>query len=124
MESLVDNSKRKVPCFIDEFSYSKSEQSAYYRMRMLLTLTSNGWNVGEAFNDRYMTIVGGNCAYLTMEKDGQTHTSYSERESSIFDSVENISYSSREAENIPALHSCLARLRERESEYEKHKETH
>ncbi len=91
---------------------------------MLLTLTSNGWNVGEAFNDRYMTIVGGNCTYLTMEKDGQTHTSYSERESSIFDSVENISYSSREAENIPALHSCLARLRERESEYEKHKETH
>ncbi len=123
MQLLENKNKPKKQIFIDEYHrFSQVESSSFYMLRMLQTMGHLGWSLGEMFNKRYMTVVGGNATYCVFTKEGGTSRQVGTRLSSIFDSKTNTSYSTEEAKQMPELSACLERLYEREVEYKAHLE--
>lgn len=118
--------------FEDEGRLSEKEILAYQRMRASM-LSAGGWIIGERFNDRYDTMVGGFSTLITQSIDGngqiQGGLNFDKlvqgeyptvRKSPCIvdyeDSGKHISIS--DAEKLPELAPVLARLLERDAAYE------
>ncbi len=118
--------------FEDEFRLTGQETLSLQRMRASL-LSAGGWIIGERFDNRYDTMVGGFHTIVTqsIDKNGQLKGGFDlnkfeqypkERaQSYIVDYEEKGKHISvAEAEKLHELAPVLARLQERESAYEKH----
>lgn len=115
-----------------------SKEVALHLMRMKMQGTSSGgWFVGERFNDRYDTEVGGNQLVITqgidengdftggikteMSLDEFSQIPKQERPPQIVDYETGDRYSHEDAKCIPELKEVFVRLVERIEEYEERK---
>lgn len=122
-----------VPIFIDEWQPTAAERLSFYRMRMRLTFVRS-WAIGEKFDERFDTEVGGTQLLVTQGIDaagnvyGGLKTSMTVDEFAAVPKVGRPSaivdydnggkpISPEEAEGLPELAAVLARLREREAAY-------
>lgn len=118
--------------FEDEGRFSDKEILAHQRMRASM-LSAGGWIVGDRFNDRYDTMVGGFSRLVTqsIDENGQMQGGFSldKLVQGEYPTVRKPSYivdyedggkqiSPSDAEKLPELAPVLARLRERETAYE------
>ncbi|EMW6613311.1 MULTISPECIES: thymidylate kinase [unclassified Enterobacter cloacae complex] len=140
---IFDNAKSKVfvrdeaPFFLmDENPLNWDDAKAFNRLRMSTTcvLGRGGWTIGERFDDRFDTEVGGTQLIVTQslnekgEIEGGLPTSMSlndfaefpkqPRPPQIVDYQEDKRYTVEEAEAIPELAPVVQRLKERIAEYE------
>nr|WHE43941.1 hypothetical protein LOCMHKOF_00058 [Providencia stuartii] len=140
---IFDNAKSKVfvrdeaPFFLmDENPLNWDDAKAFNRLRMSTTcvLGRGGWTIGERFDDRFDTEVGGTQLIVTQslnekgEIEGGLPTSMSlndfaefpkqPRPPQIVDYQEDKRYTLEEAEAIPELAPVVQRLKERIEEYE------
>ncbi|MDF5622543.1 thymidylate kinase, partial [Vibrio parahaemolyticus] len=138
-----DNAKSKVsvrdeaPFFLmDENPLNWDDAKAFNRLRMSTTsvLGRGGWTIGERFDYRFDTEVGGTQLIVTQslnekgEIEGGLPTSMSlndfaefpkqPRPPQIVDYQEDKRYTLEEAEAIPELAPVVQRLKERIEEYE------
>lgn len=122
--------------FMDEASPTREEAQRWSRLRMQNTLVSGlgGWVIGERFDDRYDTEVGGSQLLVTQSINDQGETegglpasmSMDEfaaipkqpRPPQIVDYQEDKRYTLEEAEGIEELASVVQRLKERIAEYD------
>lgn len=121
---------------LDEWAPSPEEVKNWQRLRMRSTFASGlgGWAIGEEFDDRYDTEVGGNQLLVTQsindlgEIEGGLPASMSmdefaaipkqPRPPQIVDYQEGKYYSLEEAEAIPELSPVVERLKARIAQYE------
>ncbi|EGC9916771.1 thymidylate kinase [Salmonella enterica] len=140
---IFDNAKSKVfvrdeaPFFLmDENPLNWDDAKAFNLLRMSTTcvLGRGGWTIGERFDDRFDTEVGGTQLIVTQslnekgEIEGGLPTSMSlndfaefpkqPRPPQIVDYQEDKRYTLEEAEAIPELAPVVQRLKERIEEYE------
>jgi len=140
---IFDNANAKVfvrdeaPFFcMDENPLSWNDAKAIHRLRMSVTCVSGagGWIIGERFDDRFDTEVGGTQLIVTQslnekgEIEGGLPSSMSlnglaafpkrPRTPQIVDYQEDKRYTLEEAEAIPELAPVVQRLKERVAEYE------
>jgi hypothetical protein len=140
---IFDNANSKVfirdeapSFFMGENSLNWGEAKVFNRLRMRATYVSGrgGWTVGERFDDRFDTEVGGTQLIVTQslnekgEMEGGLPTSMSlndfaafpkqTRPPQIVDYQEDKPYTLKEAEVIHELAPVVERLRERIAEYE------
>ncbi len=117
---------------MDENPLNWDDAKAFNRLRMSTTcvLGRGGWTIGERFDDRFDTEVGGTQRHSTKgEIEGGLPTSMSlndfaefpkqPRPPQIVDYQEDKRYTLEEAEAIPELAPVVQRLKERIEEYER-----
>lgn len=119
-----------LPNFYDEeFDISPDEALAFQRLSSQCR-SSRGWIIGERFNDRYDTEVGGQAMLATqwIDESGQMQGDYQRTETGELVTVQTPSaivdyedngrrISVEEAEHMPEIADVLHRLREREAAY-------
>ena len=115
--------------FEDEFQFSRQETLRLQRLRASMS-SSGGWIIGERFDDRYDTEVGGFHQVVTqwIDERGQMQGGYDirkmgeyptqRRPSVIVDYGDNGKcYTESDALGQPELSSVIIRLNEREAKY-------
>lgn len=123
--------KPPFPIFIDEFGFTKEEILTYHRLHRL-TRFYRGWMMGEQFDDRYDTEVGGvqQMIVQTLDHSEGVHCNdvdslipnpevvFRERPPMIHDCRTGDLYHLEEAEKRPELKLVVDRLKERMVEYQ------
>lgn len=115
---------------MDENRLNWDDAKAFNRLRMSTTcvLGRGGWTIGERFDDRFDTEVGGTQLIVTQSLNEKGEISmplndFAElpkqpRPPQIVDYQEDKRYTLEEAEAIPELAPVVRRLKERIEEYE------
>jgi len=115
--------------FEDEFQLSRQETLRLQRLRASM-LSAGGWIIGERFDDRYDTEVGGFHQMVTqwIDERGQMQGGFDIRKSGEYSTQRRPSlivdygddgkcYTASEALERPELSSVIKRLNEREAKY-------
>lgn len=121
--------------FMDDQALSFPSQKGLARFHIQHTYV-NGWPIGEKFDDRYDTEVGGNQILVTqslnekrfmkgglpasMSLDQFSKWPKQPRPPQVVDYQEGRRYSLDEAETVPELAPVVKRLKERIKEYSEH----
>lgn len=115
--------------FEDEFQYSRQESLRLQRLRASLS-SEGGWTIGEQFDDRYDTEVGGFHLVVTqwIDERGQMQGGFDTRKMGEYPTQRRPSvivdygddgkcYTQSEASDRAELSSVLIRLNQREAKY-------
>jgi len=117
--------------YLDEFSvHGDSMSPDFLRLRNRCRLSAGGWVVGEKFDDRFDTEVGGFVAkqWQCVDENGQSAGDWQRTANAEIETVRNPSvivdyanggksYTIDEAKSLPELAGVLARLQAREAAY-------
>ena len=117
--------------FTEDPHESLSDRLSFLRLHARCQ-SAGGWTIGEKFNDRFDTEVGGfSMVAEQWIEDGQLKGDWKRTADGSIESVRRVSvvvdyadngtrYTIEEAQALPELAAVLARLQERESKYLRH----
>jgi hypothetical protein len=113
--------------FEDECAHSPQEALSLHRHTMRFRI-SEGWFIGEAFDERYDTEVGGTCVLVTQsledfnaKGEARQAPTLVEREACIIDyGQDGKRYTEQQAHGVMELGPVLRRLLKRKANYAEH----
>lgn len=122
----MSSEKEAFPIFLDEYQLPKSDRLGLLKLQRS-TRIYRGWLIGEPFDERYVTEVGGVQRFLVQAVDERgfivdpskhpAEEMFKASEPTIWDYKTGEVFGQKEAESKPELAPVLKRLKERVVEY-------
>lgn len=121
----MSDTSKECPVFLDEYQTPPENVMAFQRLRRI-TRFYQGWVMGEVYDDRYDTEVGGVERVILQPVDDhgfiiadkKPEEVFRTRRPRIFDCLTGDCFDLEEAKSMPELAGVVIRLEERIAEYE------